>query len=324
METYTDLAQLKKFKPIDADAVRAPAAAKAENVDKELAAASSSSDYFSSLLGVGKSKDRAAAPAPRRATVVTPATIARVREQQAADTFAAERASLEACISALTEELEAQKAATASVARDLAEARAESYSAIAERERELAEKDRRLADKDAALVEKDGEIASLREAMAAKDAKFAHETARLENSLEEARSTSLSTPVLLEKPDAFGEKFRGELREHVLDAIAQSYRAAEAAGHDRRARILEAVLVANPMTGELDARREAVKQILKDAGSALDDSAVAELERLGFRYVSGNRHHKLDWAGIRFPLSKTPGDRRAALNSAAEIVNRVF
>ena len=35
-------------------------------------------------------------------------------------------------------------------------------------------------------------------------------------------------------------------------------------------------------------------------------------------------HHKIDWAGIRFPLAKTPSDFRACLNSAAEIINRVF
>ena len=53
-------------------------------------------------------------------------------------------------------------------------------------------------------------------------------------------------------------------------------------------------------------------------------AALAQLEKLGFRYVSGNKHHKLEWAGIRFPLAKTPSDYRACLNSAAEIANRVF
>ena len=67
-----------------------------------------------------------------------------------------------------------------------------------------------------------------------------------------------------------------------------------------------------------------MKQIVKDAGSALDNAALAELEKLGFRYISGNKHHKLEWAGIRFPLAKTPSDYRSCLNSAAEISNRVF
>ena len=70
--------------------------------------------------------------------------------------------------------------------------------------------------------------------------------------------------------------------------------------------------------------REAVRQIIKDAGSFLDDQAIANLEKLGFRYISGKNHHKLEWAGIRFPMSKTPSDHRSCLNSAAEIINRVF
>ena len=67
-----------------------------------------------------------------------------------------------------------------------------------------------------------------------------------------------------------------------------------------------------------------MRQIVKDAGSNLDASAIAELEKIGFRYISGKNHHKIDWAGIRFPLAKTPSDYRACFNSSAEIINRVF
>ena len=128
----------------------------------------------------------------------------------------------------------------------------------------------------------------------------------------------------MEKPPALGEKFPGEIREHVIAALADSRAAAEAGGRDRRARILEAVLCANSPSGDLENRRDTVRQILKDAGSFLNDDDIAALEKLGFRYISGKNHHKLEWAGIRFPMSKTPSDRRCCLNSAAEIINRVF
>ena len=130
--------------------------------------------------------------------------------------------------------------------------------------------------------------------------------------------------MLLDKPVGLAEKFAGEIHEHVLETVKDAYRSAEAAGRDRRARILEAILAANPMSGELERRRAEVKQIVKEAGASLDDAAIADLEKLGFRYISGNKHHKLEWAGIRFPLSKTPSDYRSCLNSAAEINNRVF
>ena len=270
-----------------------------------------SNDYFASLLG-----DKPGAAPRHRTTVVTPNTITKVRQEQAADAFAAERAELQAAQDALQEELDAQREACESLARDLTLLREETAAAKETAENETAalraelEAERAKPRLDERLLEEN----------AAKD----REIARLQELLADAQRTSLSSSVLLEKPPAFGEKFAGEIREHVLATLADASSAAEAGGRDRRARILEAVLCANPASGELERRREAVRQIVKDAGSFLDDRAIAELEKLGFRYVSGKNHHKLEWAGIRFPMAKTPSDHRSCLNSAAEIANRVF
>ena len=284
-----------------------------------------SNDYFASLLG-----DKPGASSPRRTTVVTPNTIAKVRQEQAADAFAAERAELTAAQDALREELDAQREACEDLARDLTllreEAAAAKETAATEKAALLARAEAAEAACAAARTELEAERAKphvdekAMEECAAKD----REIARLQELLADAQRTSLSSSVLLEKPPTLGEKFPGEIREHVLAALADSHAAAEAGGRDRRARILEAVLCANPAAGELDRRREAVRQILKDAGQSLEEGDIAALEKLGFRYVSGKNHHKLEWAGIRFPMAKTPSDRRSCLNSAAEIANRVF
>ena len=330
MGSFTDFSQLRKFKPAEpAPAVPPPPA---EPEDRALAAAGSSADYFSSLLGASepRKKPKPATGVPElRTTVVPPATIARVREEQAEAARAAERAAFEAREAALLEEIEIQKSVSESLATDLATANEELADAKQEladaeaesealnaRRLQLEDENHRLAADLAAARATPRDDAQL----AAKDA----EIARLKAELAEAQRTALSSSVLLEKPAAFSEKFPGELREHVVETLADAVSAAEAGGRDRRARILEAVLVANPPTGELDRRREAVKRIVRDAGSRLDNAALAELEKLGFRYVSGNKHHKLEWAGIRFPLAKTPSDYRSCLNSAAEISNRVF
>lgn len=333
MGTYTDFSQLKKIKPADAPAP-APVPAP-EPVDAALAGAETSTDYFSNLLGpCSRQEARPASPSqPRRTTIVTPATVARVREEQAEDARAAERAAFAAREAELLEDLEAQKAACESLATDLATLRQEHTARVAELDTLQNEK-RRLEEAVSAL---ESDRRALAEALAAERARphvdeaFQREAAeknleieRLKALLVEAQRTSLSSSVLLEKPAAFSEKFTGELREHVIEALSAANEAAEAGGRDRRARILEAVLGANPASGELDRRRDAVKQIVKDAGSKLDDAALAALEDLGFRYISGKNHHKLEWAGIRFPLAKTPSDYRACLNSAAEIANRVF
>ncbi len=324
MSTFNDFSQLKKFKPVPPKTV--PVAPPPEPEDRALAGAASSTDYFSSLLGPSAPQKTPAAKKPNRATVVTPATINRVREELAEDARAAERAAFAAREAELLEEIEIQKAATESIAAELAALRQELESyrvdcelleadkATLEREKsQLAEQLDAERDKPAtvvpdldALAEKDREINSLKSLLAE-----AQRDVRLHDSL-------------LDAPIPFSEKFEGEVREHVVEALADARKTAEAGGRERRERILEAVLGANAATGELDRRRELVKQILKDADSKLDNAALAELEKLGFRHVSGKNHHKLDWAGIRFPLAKTPSDYRACLNSAAEICNRVF
>ena len=317
--TFTDLSQLKKFRPAEPEPpppepVQAPE-------DRQLAGANSSTDYFSSLLGT-PSAQRQKAP-PRRATVVTPGTVARVRAEQAEDAFAAERDALNAELEEKQAVIDALALDTAEAKESLARAQEELKQAGARADEELAKLKEELGQTKAALeAERSAPKVdpALQEEAAAKD----REIARLQALLVEAQRTALSSTVLLDKPEGFSEKFTGEVREHLLEAIADAQRAADAGGRDRRARILEAILCANACTGELARRRAEVKQIMKDAGAFIDDATIAALEKLGFRYISGSNHHKLDYAGIRFPVAKTPSDHRSCLNSAAEICNRVF
>ena len=130
--------------------------------------------------------------------------------------------------------------------------------------------------------------------------------------------------MLLDRPEEFAEVFPGEVREHVLAALKESFEAAESGGRERRAGILEAVLAANPSAGELDRRRAEVKRIVRDGGRFLDDSVIAELAGLGFRHVSGRNHNKLVYAGVTVTLAKTPGDVRSAANASASINNLVY
>lgn len=323
--TFKDLSQLKKFRPAEPEPPPSPGPVPE---DRQLAGASSSTDYFSSLLGT-PSAQRQKAP-PRRTTVVTPGTVARVRAEQAEDAFAAERESLEAelaekqaVIDALALDAAEAKESLARAQEELKQAQEELVQAGTRADEELAKLQEELVQTKSALEAKRTAPKvddALMEEVAAKD----REIARLQALLVEAQRTALSSTVLLDKPEEFSEKFTGEVREHLLEALADAQRAADAGGRDRRARILEAILCANACSGELARRRAGVKQIMKDAGTFIDDATIAALEKLGFRYISGSNHHKLDYAGIRFPVAKTPSDHRSCLNSAAEICNRVF
>lgn len=126
---------------------------------------------------------------------------------------------------------------------------------------------------------------------------------------------------VLAAPAAFVEAFPGELREMVLSVLSDARDAARQSTRERRAAVLEAVLAANRPTGELERRRAELKQILKDAGYYTDPHA---LEDLGFKLVSGRTHWKLEYAGVRMPIAKTPSDYRANLNMAADMANKCF
>lgn len=196
--------------------------------------------------------------------------------------------------------------------------------AKAEAERKVADLERQLADERAARQSAESERDRLRD-----------EVLRLRNELEEVQTAPIAeaaAPVPVQevrvqgllKAPAAGEVFDGEVREHVLAALSEAQEAAGQSGRERRAKVLEDVLAANVAAGELERRRAELKQIIKDTGSFIDARTIAELEKLGFKCVSGNKHWKLDYADIRIPISKTPSDYRSALNTATSIANNCF
>ena len=127
-----------------------------------------------------------------------------------------------------------------------------------------------------------------------------------------------------EAAEAERERLRGEVREHILAVLSEGLEAAESSERERRAAVLGDVLEANKPSGELERRRKELRQIIKDTGSFVDARTIAALEKLGFKCVSGNKHWKVDYANVRIPMSKTPSDHRAALNTATDIANRCF
>ena len=210
---------------------------------------------------------------------------------------------------------------------DVRAVRAESAAleaAKAEAERKSADLERQLA------AER-----QMREAAEAERERLRGEVLRLRNELEDALTTppapsAIAAPAqemrvddLLRSPTT-EEAFPGEVREHVLAALSEAHEAAESSERERRAAVLGDVLEANKPGGELERRRKELRQIIKDTGSFVGARTIAAMERLGFKYVSGNKHWKIDYANVRIPMSKTPSDHRAALNTATDIANRCF
>lgn len=120
------------------------------------------------------------------------------------------------------------------------------------------------------------------------------------------------------------EKFPGELREVVIAALLESKSNAEQSGRERRAVLLSGLLGKNASSGELERRRGRLRKILKNAGYFTDLHVIRELEALGFKFVSGKKHWKLEYGNVRFPVSKTPSDYRSNRNTLSQIENKCF
>lgn len=136
-----------------------------------------------------------------------------------------------------------------------------------------------------------------------------------------ARTAQATAAGLLDAPADLNEAFPGEVREMVLAALSDARDTAAQTTRERRATVLSAVLSANPPSGELERRRELLKQILRDCGHHTDPHAFAAI---GFRLISGHAHWKLQYADVRMPLAKTPSDIRSNLNAASDMANRCF
>ena len=137
--------------------------------------------------------------------------------------------------------------------------------------------------------------------------------------------------VTMEDVDEFAAAFRAVPEESREDGIRRALNLVP----DENALLLAGVLMDKSQPHEFvelvfndvlnraeEVKLPILRQILKDAGAFNDSRAIAKLEKLGFRLISGKKHWKLEYAGIRFPLAKTPSDFRAHLNTATDVANR--
>ena len=226
--------------------------------------------------------------------------------------------------------LEANVAALRAESAALGAAKAEAERKSADLEQQLAAERQARASAETERDRLRGEVLRLKNEL--EDALTAPRTGNGESASAKATADRLGNgePVReirvqgLLVPPATVETFPGEVREHILAVLSEGLEAAQSSERERRAVVLEDVLAANKPGSELERRRRELKQIIKDTGSFVDARTIAALEKIGFKCVSGNKHWKLDYANVRIPISKTPSDRRAALNTATDIANRCF
>ena len=174
------------------------------------------------------------------------------------------------------EEIEIQKAVVESLAADKVKIEEEA-SLARERSAALEREKAALAARIAAL---EGEVASLK-------AELARSADRLARNEETPASSKVA---LLERNVNLDDRFEGETRDHVLEVLREARDAAEKEGRNRRAQILEAVLLENAPVGELAARRAALEKLFADNGNIVNGEVMRQLTKLTIQYREGETY----------------------------------
>lgn len=160
------------------------------------------------------------------------------------------------------EEIEIQKAVVESLAADKVKIEEEATLARAR------------------IAELEGEVASLK-------AELARSADRLARNEETPASSKVA---LLERNVDLDDRFEGETRDHVLEVLREARDVAEKEGRNRRAQILEAVLLENAPVGELAARRAALEKLFADNGNIVNGEVMRQLTKLTIQYRDGETY----------------------------------
>lgn len=117
------------------------------------------------------------------------------------------------------------------------------------------------------------------------------ELAKVGDILSANSESELSNKVtLLERNLNCTDRFIGETRDHVLEAVTEARDKAEKEGRVRKAQLLESVLVANEPTGELSKKRSALEKFFAENQNIISGPVIEELQRCGISHKHGEEY----------------------------------
>ena len=173
-------------------------------------------------------------------------------------------------------ELDVQKAVVESLAADKA-IQDEQIASLRKENASLAEEKQALSAKIEDLEKKVG-------ALEAEIGKMG-ETLALNSDTQRSNKVSL-----LDRETELPDRFESETYDQVLEVIREARDKSEAEGRERRAQILESVLVANEPSGKLAERRAFVEKLFADNNNILTGPVINELDKLGISYKDGENY----------------------------------
>ena len=95
---------------------------------------------------------------------------------------------------------------------------------------------------------------------------------------------------LLDRNLELADRFEGETRDQVLEALSAARDQAEKDGRIRCAQLLEGVLVENEPSGNLAKKREALRKYFEQNANILSGPVIAELEKCGISHKNGENY----------------------------------
>lgn len=131
------------------------------------------------------------------------------------------------------------------------------------------------------------EIAALKEKIAEQNTALANVGDVLARNAEGEASNKIA---LLDRDPEIPDRFPGETRDQVLEAIKEARDKAEADGRIRRAQVLEGVLMANEPSGNLEKKRATLEKFFNDNQNILSGPVIAELEKYGISHKKGEEY----------------------------------
>jgi len=138
------------------------------------------------------------------------------------------------------------------------------------------------------------ENANLKSEIAKRDDQIAEMKKALENVgdvlAKNSEGSGSSKVALLDRDPELDDRFLGETRDHVLEAISEARMAAEKEGRLRRAQVIESVLVANEPVGTLAKKRAELEKVFADNANILSGPVIEELVKRGISHKNGEEY----------------------------------
>jgi len=147
------------------------------------------------------------------------------------------------------------------------------------------------------IIRLKGELAKSLEAVAAEQAQTSRVRAELAAEREKQFDLQERNPnalALLDRDVELPDRFPGETRDQVLEALKASRDRAESEGCLRAAQVLESVLCANEANGTLAAKREELRKLFAENGNIINGTVIEALKKRGLAHKNGEDYLLVD------------------------------